>query len=97
MPSIGPIELIGIGIVAVLLFGSRLPSVARSLGRSLNEFKRGMRDVEDEVKDAIHSEPAGHLPKHSEYAEHSAHDAASSQETPESAPVVEHAADTPGQ
>jgi sec-independent protein translocase protein TatA len=31
--------------VALLLFGGRLPEVARSLGRSLNEFKRGLNDV----------------------------------------------------
>lgn len=36
-------------IVALLLFGSRLPEVARSLGRSLNEFKRGLHDVTDEI------------------------------------------------
>ena len=61
MFGIGPGELLIVGIIAVLLFGSRLPSVARSLGRSLNEFKRGMNDVESEVKGAIYSEPAGHL------------------------------------
>ena len=49
--------MVVIGIVAVLLFGSRLPSVARSLGRSFIEFKKGMSGVEDEVRDAIHSVP----------------------------------------
>ena len=53
----GPTEMIVIGIIAVLLFGSRLPSVARSLGRSFIEFKKGMSGVEDEVRDAIHSVP----------------------------------------
>ena len=38
-----------IGIVAVLLFGKRLPEVGRSLGRGLVEFKKGVRDVQDEV------------------------------------------------
>ncbi len=51
----GPMELIIIGVIAVLLFGSRLPEVGRSLGRSLVEFKRGFRDVEDEVHRAVHS------------------------------------------
>ena len=32
-------------IVAVLLFGNRLPEIARSLGRSVNEFKRGLKEV----------------------------------------------------
>lgn len=45
-------ELLIIGIVAVLLFGSRLPSVARSLGKSMTEFKKGLHGIEDEVKSA---------------------------------------------
>jgi sec-independent protein translocase protein TatA len=36
--------------VALLLFGGRLPEVARSLGRSLNEFKRGLNEVKDEIE-----------------------------------------------
>jgi len=36
------------GVVAVLLFGNRLPSVARSLGRSFVEFKKGMSELESE-------------------------------------------------
>jgi sec-independent protein translocase protein TatA len=51
----GPMELIIIGVVAVLLFGSRLPEVGRSLGRSLVEFKRGIKGVEDEVNRAVYS------------------------------------------
>ncbi|TWT47181.1 twin arginine translocase protein A [Botrimarina hoheduenensis] len=43
-----PMELLIVGVVAVLLFGSKLPSVARSAGKSLTEFKRGMRDMQDE-------------------------------------------------
>jgi len=46
----GPIELVVIGGVALLVFGRRLPEVARSLGRSIVEFKRGIRDVKDEVE-----------------------------------------------
>ena len=44
----GPMEMLIIGIVAVLLFGKRLPEVGRSLGRGLIEFKRGMNGIEDE-------------------------------------------------
>ncbi len=35
-------------IVALLIFGPRLPSVMRSLGRSVTEFKEGMNEVTDE-------------------------------------------------
>ncbi len=55
--GIGPPEMLIFGIIAVLLFGSRLPSVARSLGKSIVEFKKGMTDLQDEVRTSIHSEP----------------------------------------
>ncbi|HID77941.1 MAG TPA: twin-arginine translocase TatA/TatE family subunit [Planctomycetaceae bacterium] len=45
-------EMLIIGIIAVLLFGKRLPEVGRSLGKGLLEFKRGLRDIEDEVDTA---------------------------------------------
>ncbi|MGL4514832.1 MAG: Sec-independent protein translocase subunit TatA/TatB [Lacipirellulaceae bacterium] len=42
--------LVGLAVV-LLLFGSRLPSVARSLGQSINEFKKGVREVDDKSKE----------------------------------------------
>ena len=45
-----------VGVIAVLLFGSRLPGVARSLGKSFIEFKKGMRGIEDEIHDAVREE-----------------------------------------
>lgn len=36
-------------IVALLLFGKRLPEVGRSLGRGIAEFKKGLHDVQDEL------------------------------------------------
>lgn len=47
--NLGNGEMLVILIIALLLFGSRLPSAMRSLGRSVTEFKRGMRDVEAEM------------------------------------------------
>jgi len=38
-----------VGLVALLLFGRRLPEVAKSLGKGIVEFKKGLRSVEDEV------------------------------------------------
>jgi sec-independent protein translocase protein TatA len=61
MFGIGSTEMIVFGIIAVILFGSRLPSVARSLGKSIVEFKKGMKDIEADMKTSIYSEPAGHV------------------------------------
>jgi len=47
MFGIGPTELLVVGFVALLLFGNRLPSVMRSLGSSLSEFRRGLREMHD--------------------------------------------------
>lgn len=52
MFGLSPVELMVIGTIAVLLFGSNLPSVAKSLGRSISEFKEGMRPLERELRGA---------------------------------------------
>lgn len=53
MPGIP--ELLIIMAVMLLLFGHRLPSVMRSLGRGVVEFKKGVSGVEDEFEDAKRS------------------------------------------
>lgn len=45
----GPFEMVIIGLVALLIFGSRLPQVGRSLGKGLVEFKKGLRGVQNEI------------------------------------------------
>jgi sec-independent protein translocase protein TatA len=52
----GGSEWIVILIVALLVFGPRLPSVMRNVGKSVVEFKKGLRNVEDEVEDAVKDE-----------------------------------------
>jgi sec-independent protein translocase protein TatA len=52
---LSPMDMLIVGIIAVMLFGNRLPEVARSLGRSMSEFKKGMQDLESEVKSSLHS------------------------------------------
>ena len=53
----GGTEIIVIGIIALLLFGSRLPKVAKSMGKSIVEFKKGIKGVQDEIEDASDDAP----------------------------------------
>lgn len=48
----GPVEVIVILVVALLIFGRRLPEIARGLGKSLTEFKKGLHEI-DETKNEV--------------------------------------------
>ncbi|MGI6416801.1 MAG: Sec-independent protein translocase subunit TatA/TatB [Thermoguttaceae bacterium] len=48
----GPMEMLVIAVVVLLLFGNRLPSTMRSLGRGIVEFKKGVQGIEDDVDKA---------------------------------------------
>jgi sec-independent protein translocase protein TatA len=50
MFGIGPQEMIIVGVIAVLLFGKRLPEVARSLGKGVVEFKKGISGIEEDLR-----------------------------------------------
>lgn len=50
MFNIGPWEMVIAGMIALLLFGKRLPEVARSLGKGIIEFKKGMQGIEEDVR-----------------------------------------------
>lgn len=43
--GIGYQEILVIGVVAILLFGKRLPDVARSWGQSYREFRRSVNEI----------------------------------------------------
>jgi sec-independent protein translocase protein TatA len=50
MAMLGTQELLLIFLAVVLLFGAtKLPELARSMGRSMGEFKRGQQDIEREL------------------------------------------------
>ena len=53
----GGIEWIIILIVALLIFGKRLPEVMKSLGKGVVEFKKGIKGIEDEVEDTVSKKP----------------------------------------
>ena len=46
--GLGTVELMIVAGVILLLFGSRLPKVMRSLGEGIVEFKRGVQGIEDD-------------------------------------------------
>jgi sec-independent protein translocase protein TatA len=56
LPNLGGTELMIVGFVALLIFGNRLPSVMRSLGKSVTEFKKGVAGIEDDIDQAVTAE-----------------------------------------
>ena len=49
MSNIGPVEIIGLLLVALLLFGAkRLPEIGRSLGSGMREFKDSVSGVKSD-------------------------------------------------
>ncbi|GMV98634.1 MAG: hypothetical protein AMXMBFR83_29830 [Phycisphaerae bacterium] len=45
----GGMEWVVIAMIGLLLFGRRLPEIAKSMGKSVVEFKKGLRGVEEEI------------------------------------------------
>jgi sec-independent protein translocase protein TatA len=54
MFGLGGQEILLLIVLGVLLFGRKLPDIGRSLGKTVTEFKKGVRGLEDEV-----NEPSG--------------------------------------
>ena len=56
MPSLGPLEILVILLVALLVFGpNKLPDIARQVGKGMAEFRRVQHHLRREVDDAMHS------------------------------------------
>lgn len=50
--NIGWQEILLILFIALLLFGAKkIPDLARSLGRGLKEFKKGMSEIDNPIND----------------------------------------------
>ncbi len=62
--GIGATELMLVAVVAVILFGSKLPEVARNMGKSYHQFRQGLNDL----KSSINTEPPNYnvdtMPRH---------------------------------
>ena len=65
MPS--GFEWVVIGLLGVLLFGKRLPEVGKSVGQMIVNFKKGMREAQDEISNAGEVPPAKQLPPQTGY------------------------------
>jgi sec-independent protein translocase protein TatA len=49
--NLGAGEIILILLVILILFGAKkIPELARGIGKGMSEFKKGLKDVEDEIK-----------------------------------------------
>ena len=49
----GPIVWLILGLAILLFGGSKLPELARGLGKAKREFKKASEEVEDEVRSAV--------------------------------------------
>lgn len=49
--SIGPMEIFLIVVVILILFGAKkIPELAQGIGKGMKEFKKAVKDVEEDVK-----------------------------------------------
>jgi sec-independent protein translocase protein TatA len=55
--NLGAGEIILIVLVILLLFGAKkIPELARGIGKGMNEFKKGLKDVESDIKNVSEEE-----------------------------------------
>lgn len=57
MLGLGTGELVILLVLGILLFGRKLPDIGRSLGKTMVEFKKGMKGIEDEIHEGSSSSP----------------------------------------
>jgi len=80
MFGIGPLELVVILTIGLLVLGpTRLPEIARSLGRGLAEFRRASSDLRQSL--ALDDEPRRHAPPPKPPAQTAHTDLASNEES----------------
>jgi sec-independent protein translocase protein TatA len=59
MPNVGPMELLIILLILLLLFGAnRLAGLGSAAGKTIKEFRKSMRDIEEDVNDTKPSKPS---------------------------------------
>lgn len=53
--GLGPMEIGLLVVMGVLLFGRKLPDVGRYLGKSITEFRKGVKGLEDDIESPVRS------------------------------------------
>ncbi len=70
MPSIGPLEILVVSVIALIVFGPhRLPEIARTVGKTLAELKRMATDVRADFEEGMKVEDAEDEPVEDEPVE----------------------------
>ncbi len=58
MPSVGPLEIIVLIVLALVFFGAkRLPELGKGLGQGIREFKKASKDIRAELDDSFKDDP----------------------------------------
>lgn len=60
-------EMLLLAIVALLLYGSDLPEVAKTWGKAYAEFRRNLNGFRSELNNVIYSEPEKDAPRKLQY------------------------------
>lgn len=71
MFGISTTEMVVLMLVALLVYGGDLPKVARSWGKSIAEFKRGLSNIQNEFNNVMYDEPR-RIPYHDPVYSHNA-------------------------
>jgi sec-independent protein translocase protein TatB len=86
MPSIGPMEILVVGVIALIVFGpQKLPEIARSIGRTASELRRMASEVRDEFEAGVNLEDRDEVKDEEEEKEQGAQEEEEDSDLPETA------------
>ncbi len=70
MFGLGYQEMMAFGVIALMLFGSKLPEVARNFGSSYRELRKHLDSFQREFRNWEHTDPAPKKPTFTPETEH---------------------------